>query len=111
MAEAGPNTVPEVELRRAGLIALGLLFVLNVADVVVTRLLLNRGGVELNPLADHLLASNATLVVKVGIVVVLALRLRRRPPGIVVLCFMWLVVGVYVLVVVVNGSQLVQAWG
>ena len=56
------RVVQEAELQRAGLIALGLLLALNVTDLVLTRLLLDRGGVELNPLADHLLASNSASV-------------------------------------------------
>lgn len=36
---------------------------------------------------------------------------ERRRAGLVALCFMWLVVGVYLFVVVVNGSQLVTRWG
>lgn len=110
MADAGRETLPEAELRRAGVVALGLLLVLNVADVVITRLLLDRGGIELNPLADRLLASNSTLVVKVGIVAALTVRALRRPPALIVVCFMWLVAGIYVLAVALNGSQLVQAW-
>ncbi len=110
MADEGREPLTEGELRRAELVALGLLFVLNVADVVITRLLLDRGGVELNPLADRLLASNTTLVVKVGIVVALAVRALRQPPRLIVVCFIWLVVGIYVLAIALNGSQLVDAW-
>jgi len=102
---------PAVEdLRPAGFVALGLLLVLNVADVVITRLLLDRGGIELNPLADHLLASNTTLLTKVLLVAALVVRLWHHPPRLVLVCFMWLTVGVYLLVVVVNGSQLVHRW-
>ena len=104
------RVVQEAELQRAGLIALGLLLALNVTDLVLTRLLLDRGGVELNPLADHLLASNSALWVKVALVAVLAVYVIRQAPRLIVLCFMWLVVGIYVLVVVVNGSQLASVW-
>lgn len=102
--------VPVAELRRAGLTALALLAILNVADVAVTRLLLARGGIELNPVADRLLASNTTLVVKLGIVAALWLHFVRHGPRLLVICVMWLVTGIYVLVVIIDGSQLVAAW-
>jgi hypothetical protein len=107
--EGGPAS--SAERRRAALVALGLLLVLNVADVVVTRLLLDRGGVELNPVADELLASNLALVTKVLVVALLTVHVVRQAPRLIVLCFMWLVVGVYLFVVVINGSQLVNRWG
>lgn len=107
---ARSGEVQPAELRRAGLIALGLLLALNVTDLVLTRLLLDRGGVELNPLADRLLASNSALLVKVALVAVLAVYVVRQAPRLIVLCFMWLVVGIYVLVVVINGSQLASVW-
>ena len=40
----------------------------------------------------------------------LAVYVIRQAPRLIVLCFMWLVVGIYVLVVVVNGSQLASVW-
>jgi hypothetical protein len=111
-ADSAPGeAVRPAELRRAGLIALGLLLALNVTDLVLTRLLLDRGGVELNPLADRLLASNSALWVKVALVAALAVYVVRQEPRLTVLCFMWLVVGIYVLVVVINGSQLASVWG
>lgn len=108
--ETATSGVPPVELRRAGLTALALLTVLNIADVVITRLLIARGGIELNPVADRLLASNLELVAKLAIVVVLTLHFVRRGPRLSVICFMWLVAGVYVCVVIINGSQLVAVW-
>ena len=104
------TAVPPAELKRAGLTALGLLAVLNLADVVITRLLLSQGGVELNPVADRLLASNTTLLVKLALVAALAVHFVRHGPRLTVVCLMWLVTGFYVLAVVVDGSQLVAAW-
>jgi hypothetical protein len=98
------------ELRTAGLTALVLLTMLNIADVVITRLLLARGGVELNPLADWLLASNAELVAKLAIVIALVAHFVRHGPRLPVVCLMWLVCGVYVCVVMIDGSQLVANW-
>lgn len=97
-------------LRRAGVVAVVILGILNVADVVITRLLLARGGTELNPLADRLLASNTALVVKLGIVAMLAVQLARARPQLPVVCLAWLVVGVYSVVVTIDGSQLVAVW-
>jgi hypothetical protein len=101
---------PPIELRRAGLTALALLALLNIADVVMTRLLLSRGGVELNPVADRLLASNATTLAKLSIVAILTIHFVRHGPRLIIVCLMWLVAGVYVCVVMVNGSQLVATW-
>ncbi len=97
------------ELRRAGVVALVALAVLNVADVITTRLLLGRGGIELNPIADRLLRSNLALVVKLGIVIVLGAHFIRRRPSLNVVCTMWMVVGVYALVVTLGITQLVVA--
>lgn len=103
----GPS---RAELRQAGLVALVLIALLNVGDVVVTQLLLARGGVELNPVADRLLASDIALAVKLAIVMGLALHFLRRGPRLIVVCFMWLVAGIYTFLVIVNCSQLVAVW-
>ena len=108
--QATGDVVPPTELRRAGLVALTLLFVLNIADVVLTEPLLDRGGIELNPLADRLLASNSALLAKLAIVGLLTVHVVRQPPRLIVLCFMWLAVGIYLFVVVINASQLVAVW-
>lgn len=96
--------VPRSELRRAAAVGGVALIALNIADVVLTRLVLAQGGVELNPVADWLLANNAALVVKLAIVAVLWARFARRGPELVTVCLLWLVAGVYACVVVVNGS-------
>lgn len=101
---------PSVELRRAGLTALALLAMLNIADVVITRLLLAHGGIELNPVADRLLASNLALVAKLAVVAALTFHFVRHGPRLSAICLMWLVTGIYVCVVVIGGSQLVAAW-
>ena len=104
------DEAPSVELRRAGLTALGLLAALNIADVVITRLLLSRGGLELNPVADWLMASNVELAAKLAIVAALAIHFVRHGPRLTVVCLMWLVAGFYTAVVVIDGSQLVAVW-
>ena len=105
-----PNEAASAELRRAGLTAIVLLAMLNVADVVITRLLLARDGVELNPVADRLLASNLALVTKLGIVAALAIHFVRNGPRLSTVALMWLVTGIYVCVVVLGGAQLVAVW-
>lgn len=107
--EGAEEHVPHGELQRAAVTALVLLAVLNVADVVLTELLLGRGGVEMNPIAEAFLASNAALVAKLAVVALLAVRFVRHGPRIITLCALWLVVGVYAFVVVLNGAQLVAA--
>ena len=106
--EAAPGNP---EYRRAGLTAVALLAALNVADVVLTRLLLRRDAVELNPVAGALLESNSALLVKLIIVCVLAADFLLRRPRLPTLCLLWLVTGFYVCVVIVNGTQLVATWG
>lgn len=107
--EGAEEHVPHGELQRAAVAALVLLLVLNVADIVLTQVLLARGGVEMNPVAEVLLASNLAVVAKLGIVAALAVRFVRHGPKVITLCALWLVVGVYAFVVVLNGAQLVAA--
>jgi len=104
------NANGQADVRRAAFTGLVVLVLLNIADVVLTRLMLRRGGIELNPVADFLLASNGALAVKLVIVLLLYLDFRRRGPRVITLCLLWLVAGIYVAVVVVNGSQLVAVW-
>lgn len=110
-APTGAGGPSQAELRQAGIVALVLIALLNVGDVVLTQLLLTRGGVELNPVADRLLASDLALAVKLAIVMGLALHFMRRGPRLIVVCFMWLVAGIYTFVVIVNCSQLLSIWG
>jgi hypothetical protein len=102
-----PPVGDAAELRRAAFAGLVLLVLFNVADVVLTEMLLRRGGLELNPVADYLLSSRLALVVKLIIVGALFVDVWRRGIRVITLCLLWLVVGVYFTVVVVNGSQLV----
>ena len=57
-----------MELRRAAFAGLVLLALFNVSDVVLTELLLRRGGLELNPVADDPLGSRLAVGVKLLIV-------------------------------------------
>lgn len=112
--DGGPGAQPLPdgrELRRAALAGIVLLALLNVADVVTTELMLARGGIELNPIADYLIGSNTALVAKLALVVMLAVHVIRRGPRVITLCLLWLVTGMYVMVVIVNGTQLLSVWG
>jgi hypothetical protein len=107
--EPPPDPVAEaVDYRRAGFTALILLVLLNVADVVITELAISRGGSELNPVANTLLSSNLAIVVKLAIIVLLGIDFAMRRPRLITLCALWLVVGVYVVVVILNGVELVS---
>lgn len=106
--DAANEAADDAELRRAGVTAIVALGILQIADVVITQTVISRGGIELNPLADVLLSSNLALVVKLGIVVALAAHFLRRPPHVITLCALWLVVGIYIFVVAINTSQLVS---
>lgn len=101
--------VPHGELQRAAVTALALLLVLNVADIVLTEILIGRGGVEMNPVADALMASNLAVVAKLVLVAALAVRFVRHGPKVITLCALWFVVGVYAFVVVLNGAQLLAS--
>src|SRR5436309_6085845 len=57
------------------------LLVFNVVDVVSTRVVLGKGGVELNPVASRLMAGDRLIVAKVlmcGVLGILSLRVPRR---------------------------------
>lgn len=105
-ASAAP-AIESAEIRRAGLTAVLLLALLNVADVVLTELLLHRGAVELNPIAEPFLRSESMLWVKLAIVALLGLDFLFRRPRLTTFCLLWLVTGYYLCVVVLNGASLV----
>ena len=87
------------------LLVLSLIVALNIADVLTTKAIAGR---ELNPVAGWLLERGGLEWAKLAIlaaVVVLGIRVPRRPwvgPA------LWLVAGAYSLVVAVNLSQLLS---
>ncbi|HUY06460.1 MAG TPA: DUF5658 family protein [Acidimicrobiales bacterium] len=86
----------------AGVIVLA---VLNGADAVTTRLVLNHatsGAVEANPLAGILLAAGTLLYVKLTIVAVLGLAALWDRPRLGFLIGIWLVTGMYAAAVLSN---------
>ncbi len=87
-------------------VALGVaLLALNVLDLFVTNLIIERfGGFEANPLMAPLIGTPSAMLVKVGIcVVVIALATRITTPRMVI--GLRLAVAVYVVVTTVNVGQ------
>jgi hypothetical protein len=89
--------------RRAVMIGLAVLAVLQAADVLLTWALLANDGAELNPVGRALIGSGGAIVAKFSIVAVLFALVRSRPivrMGFV--CGVWAVTGIYVAVVAMN---------
>lgn len=87
-------------------VALGVaLLALNVLDLLVTNLIIERfGGLEVNPLMAPMIGTPSAMIVKVGIcVVVIALATRITSPRMVT--FLRLAVVVYLIVTTVNVGQ------
>jgi hypothetical protein len=93
--------------RRTIVIPVALLAVLNLADVVLTRLALAAGAVEVNPLARILLAGGRVELLKVAVLCALALRAARRRPTLAFAVACWTVTGAYAMVV---ASNLLSVW-
>lgn len=82
------------------------LIVMNAADLVTTRLLLDVGGRETNPIANHFLERGTLPVVKVGLagvigVLLLIAPLRRRAESV-----LWIVSVAYFAVLCFHLVQL-----
>lgn len=91
---------------RRSAVSLGVaLLALNVLDLFVTNLIIERfGGFEANPLMAPMIGTPSALLVKVGIcVVVIALATRITSPRMVT--FLRLAVVVYLIVTTVNVGQ------
>jgi len=87
-------------------VALGVaLLSLNVLDLFVTNLIIDRfGGIELNPLMAPLIGAPSAMLVKVGIcVAVIVLATRITSPRMVI--GLRVVVAIYVIVTTVNVGQ------
>lgn len=99
----------QFDTRRHTFAAIGLLAVLNAADIVLTRMILAHTGVraEANPVARLLLVDFRVEMAKVLILVALGVRVvRSRASNLNVLCLAWGVVGFYVMTVAVNAMIL-----
>ena len=89
--------------RRAVIIGLGVLAVLQAADVKLTWELLANNGSELNPVGRVLIGTGAAIFAKFSVLaVLLALALSRRPVRLGFVCGVWAVTGIYVAVVAIN---------
>jgi hypothetical protein len=92
-----------VGTRRAALLALSLLLVLNVVDVILTSRFLAEGVAEGNPLMAPVVESSALAMgLKVALLGALGWRFLTRKVAIGVLCAAWGVVGIYAAVAYVN---------
>jgi hypothetical protein len=89
------------------LLAAGILVVLNLVDVIITRVALGAGHVELNPLAalfiDHAwIAYPVKVLVPLVVLALACTRRGRARVNDVHLAAIWLVVGIYVMTVIMN---------
>ena len=84
-------------------LAVAAIAVLNLADLVSTRVLLGHpGAIEGNPLARLLLSSGRLEIVKAATLLVLIFRVPRRRPSVAFHAVLWFVAGVYALTVISN---------
>jgi hypothetical protein len=88
--------------RRATVLPVAVLAVLNLADVLLTRIGLRLGAVESNPVARVLLVGGHVQIVKAGLICLLALRMAHRRPTLRLAITCWAVTGAYAMVVVSN---------
>jgi hypothetical protein len=89
--------------RRAVVLGLCVLALLQFADVLLTWALLANNGAELNPVGRALIGSGGAIVVKFSIVAGLLLLVLSRPfVRMRFVCAVWAVTGIYVAVVAMN---------
>lgn len=89
--------------RRAVILGLGVLAVLQAADVLATWALLANDGAELNPVGRALIGSGGAIVVKFAIIgALLALVVSRPLVRMGFVCGVWAVTGIYLAVVAMN---------
>jgi hypothetical protein len=89
-------------LRRARVIAAVLLVILNIADLVTTRMFLDRGLEEGNPISAVLLSNGSMPFVKTLLLLGIAWSAVRAAPRVSTTVAMWFVVGLYTTVIGVN---------
>ena len=96
-------TVVMARRRRAVIVGLGVLAVLQAADVFATWALLANDGAELNPVGRALIGSGGAIVVKFAIIgALLALVFTRPVVRMGFVCGVWAVTGIYLAVVAMN---------
>ncbi len=96
------------DLRRWSFVAIGLLGVLNVADVVLTKRFMSAGLTEGNPLMAGLVQDWRMGAVKALILGGLFLKAVTSRPSVARACLLWAGVGVYALASYVNWQALQQ---
>jgi hypothetical protein len=89
-------------LRQVRLAAVTLLVMLNVADLVTTRMFLNRGLEEGNGLSWILIQHGTMPWIKSALLLALAWRALKSVPTFGATCAMWFVVGLYAMTITVN---------
>lgn len=100
----------ERQHRRARLIGVVLLVLLNVADLVSTDAFLDAGVEEGNPVGAFLLSRGWAGWAKATLLLILGWRVTQSPPRIGTTCALWFVVGVYAMAVTFN-VMVLQAIG
>ena len=101
--DLGDLTMTMARRRRAVIVGLAVLAVLQAADVLATWALLANDGAELNPVGRALIGSGGAIFVKLAIIAALLVLVISRPlvrMGFV--CGVWAVTGVYLAVVAMN---------
>ena len=84
-------------------VAIAAIAVLNLADIVTTRVVLaHSNATESNPLASALLAGGRVGLIKAGVLLALILRVPRLRPTVALHAVLWFVAGFYFLTVVSN---------
>lgn len=103
--------IRELATTRAVPIAAITIVVLNVLDIITTRIALLNGAAEGNPMAS-LFVNQLPLFVAIKILIPVGVALRmyavRRKVTPMLLAAMWWVVGVYSLAIVVNAMHLLK---
>ena len=84
------------------------IFLLNVADVITTQMMLARGGTELNPLSAWLIDNGALVTAKMALVSFIAVAAAAASPVRRLSHPLGIVASIYVIVVALNTFQLVR---
>lgn len=93
--------------RWAGLIMLALL---QIADLVTTKLAIHGGAIEANPISRALIAHGAINGAKFGALALLALSIAKSRPRVITAVAIWFVAGVYSMIVFSNLLVLSQIY-
>ena len=89
-------------LERMRWVGLVLLVVLNIGDLVTTKMALHGGAIEGNPFSSMLISHGAINPAKFLTLAVLAWCISRTPPRLFSTVAVWFVAGVYTMVIASN---------